>query len=122
MTDPQHPELTSPLARGAHAMVHMVPESMARGSWWWMVIRRGQPFNPTEQQLAGLMLRYWQVGFDQPDEPGMNRLLIGHDDRLILADVGSQAHLLRAYEKAFLCELVHSAHDRCREENRAAAG
>jgi hypothetical protein len=33
----------------------------------------------------------------------------------------SQAHLLRAYEKAFLCELVHSAHDRYREENRAAA-
>jgi hypothetical protein len=34
----------------------------------------------------------------------------------------NQAHLLRAYEKAFLCELVYSAHARYRAENRPAAG
>ena len=33
----------------------------------------------------------------------------------------NQAHLLRAYEKAFLRELVHSARDRYREETHAAA-
>ena len=33
----------------------------------------------------------------------------------------SQAHLLRAYEKAFLRELVDSARERCRAENHAAA-
>jgi hypothetical protein len=33
----------------------------------------------------------------------------------------SQAHLLRAYEKAFLQDLVHSARDRYRQETLAAA-
>ena len=33
----------------------------------------------------------------------------------------SQAHLLRAYEKAFLRELVQSARERYRAENQAAA-
>jgi hypothetical protein len=32
----------------------------------------------------------------------------------------NQAHLLRAYEKAFLRELVHSARDRYRQETHAA--
>jgi hypothetical protein len=32
----------------------------------------------------------------------------------------SQAHLLRAYEKAFLCDLVHSARARYRQEAAAS--
>ena len=34
----------------------------------------------------------------------------------------SQAHLLRSYEKGFLCELVHATRARCREESRPSAG
>lgn len=32
----------------------------------------------------------------------------------------NQAHLLRSYEKGFLCELVHATRARCREESRPA--
>ena len=40
------------------------------------------------------MLRQWQMSFVQPDEPGMGRLMLGHDDRLLLTDLHTQARML----------------------------
>jgi AraC-like DNA-binding protein len=47
-----------------------------------------------EQRIAGLLLRQWQVGFNQLREPVVGRLIVGHDDRLIHADPWTQVQLL----------------------------
>ncbi len=58
------------------------------------------------------------------DEPTFRHLKsIAADQDLVGTYVErNQAHLLRAYEKAFLRELVQSARDRYREETHATAG
>jgi AraC-like DNA-binding protein len=85
------------LSKGAgHALAAAVAESLPHKSWWWfMVTRRDPPFSAKEQHLAMLMLRHWQALFSQPDEPGMGRLLLGSDNRVIAADLNTRARLLQ---------------------------
>jgi AraC-like DNA-binding protein len=84
-------------SRGAgHVLYTAVAESFVHKSWWWLAVaRRETAFSPKEQQLAALMLRHWQALFSQPDEPGMSRLLLGSDDRLLAADLNTRARLLQ---------------------------
>ncbi len=92
-----------------HVMVHMSPESLPLRRWWLLLMaRRAKPFAPDEQQLASLMIQQWRARFNQIEEPGMGRLLIGHDDRLITADPWTQAMLLR--EPSALPTLLESMH------------
>ncbi len=84
-----------PLRRTAHLLVQVVPADADLQSWWCLCLgRRSGPFSRLEQQMAALLLRYWQIGFDHIAEDHMGRLLIGHDDRLIHADPISQMRLL----------------------------
>ncbi len=77
-----------------HAMMLVLPESGPTKRWWWLMLARKRPFTAKEVQLACLMLRYWQMRFDVVPHRDMWRLLLGDDDRLILADVATQARLL----------------------------
>ncbi len=63
-------------------------------SWWLILGRRGQEFSSIEQQEAGLLLKQWQVAFDQSREPAAGRVLLGHDNRLIQADPWTRAKFL----------------------------
>ncbi|MEX0776678.1 MAG: AraC family transcriptional regulator [Phycisphaeraceae bacterium] len=94
------------LGGDAHAIVVVVADAAMPKRWWWMILTRDQEFSALEQELACLMLRYWQMRYDLPAEPGMSRLLLGHDNRLILADLNTQARLLRQADllKAMLTE------------------
>jgi AraC-like DNA-binding protein len=85
------------LARGAgHVLCAAVAESFVHKTWWFLAVARRDPvFSPKEQHLAALMLRHWQALFSQPDEPGMGRLLLGSDNRLIAADLNTRALLLQ---------------------------
>jgi AraC-like DNA-binding protein len=87
-----------------HTLVVMQPESARKERWWWWLLgRRGRGFNEEEQSAAWLLLRQWQVAYHAADEPGMGRVLLGQDDRLILADVNTQLAALR--EPALLRDL-----------------
>jgi AraC-like DNA-binding protein len=91
-------EADTPLySRGAgHVLCAAVAESFVHKTWWWLTVARREPaFSPKEQHLAGLMLRHWQALFSQPDEPGMGRLLLGSDNRLLAADLNTRARLLQ---------------------------
>jgi AraC-like DNA-binding protein len=95
---PESAEADTPLlARGAgHVLFAAVAESFVHKTWWFLAVARREPaFNPKEQHLAALMLRHWQALFSQPDEPGMGRLLLGSDNRLIAADLNTRALLLQ---------------------------
>ncbi len=86
-------------------MVVMTPDSMGkRYWWWWLVARKGAAFNDTEQEIAKLMLSRWQVSFSRFAEPGMGRVLLGHDDRVVLVDLDTRIAALK--EPALLDELV----------------
>lgn len=56
------------------------------------------------------------------DAPTFRHLLSIAADRDVVGTYieRSQPHLLRAYEKAFLRDLVHSARERCQRETRPA--
>lgn len=83
------------ISRG-HAMTCLVPESLGKRRWWWMqVARESRPFSLIDRQVANLILRQWQARFNLVGEPGMGRLLLGHDNRLIHADPFCQTMLLR---------------------------
>ncbi len=88
---------TSPLLGDQHGLVAMLPESLPDGRWWWMALRRADgPYDQTERRRATLLLRWWQVAFNQAEEPDMGRLLIGQDDRLLLADLDTQSQALES--------------------------
>jgi len=81
----------SPLPAG-HAMVHLQLANAVEGRTWFLAIgRRSSSFTDREQKLGSLMLRSLQVQFDQCEEPGLGRILLGMDNRLIHADPGSEA-------------------------------
>lgn len=91
-----HGELGLPVRE--HLMVVMIPEKLP-DRWWWMLLGRDEAaFTPMEQNLATLMLRQLQTSFNQVTEPGMGRILLGHDDRLIHADPAAQVWLLQSPE------------------------
>jgi hypothetical protein len=88
------PDLNLPVRE--HLMTVMVPEALP-DRWWWMLLGRdSEAFTPTQQHLAMLLLRQVQTAFNQVSEPGMGRILLGHDDRLIHADPAAQVWLLQS--------------------------
>ncbi len=95
--EPGKSELASPLvASGAHALALALPESLTGKRYWWLLVTRKQhAFTQNEQQLLGLYLRHWMMRFAQPGEPGLRQLLLGHDQRLLLADLQTQMQLLQ---------------------------
>ena len=79
--------LASPLA-GESGLVAMVPESLAERRWWLLLLQRkvGR-FTDADARVADLWLRSWQVHCHQREPATLGRLILGHDRRLILADV-----------------------------------
>ena len=62
------------------------PEDLATGRWWLLVVaKREGEYGPTEAERLLVWLRAIQCEFVQPREPGLGRLLVGHDDRLLAA-------------------------------------
>lgn len=83
------------LLRQMHGLMVMAPESIHAGRWWWLLLgRSASPFSEEERQLAEILLRQWYVAFHHPPEPGMFRLLLGGDDRVLLADLGMQRRMV----------------------------
>jgi AraC-like DNA-binding protein len=77
------------------AMLHALPESLAEPRWWFFLLANNErPFTLLEQRIAGLLLRQWQAGSNQMQNPPAGCVLIGHDDRLIHADPWTQLLLL----------------------------
>lgn len=84
------------LGKFGHVMVHVLPEPHGQERTWWLVLaNRSRAWSETEQQVAGLLLRQWQVAFDQMQQPIVGRVLVGHDNRLIHADLWTQTLLLK---------------------------
>lgn len=78
-----------------HVMVHVLPESLSESrAWWFVMARQRQAFTQHEAKVAALLLRKWMVAFHQADATRTGRLILGHDDRLIHADVSLQFLLL----------------------------
>ncbi|MDX1681654.1 MAG: AraC family transcriptional regulator, partial [Phycisphaeraceae bacterium] len=78
-----------------HAMMHLTPASYAAGRWWWMMaIRKQKVFEPRLFRQAGLLLEHWQVRFHRTEEARMGRVILGEDQRIILADVGTRATVI----------------------------
>lgn len=78
-----------------HVMVHVLPESLSESrAWWFIMARQRQAFTPHEAKVAALLLRKWMIAFHQADATHTGRLILGHDDRLIHADVSLQFLLL----------------------------
>lgn len=101
---PGQADLAPARAKKHHTLVVMQPESSRDGQWWWWMLgRRGRAFSDEEQRVAMLLLRQWQVGYHAAYEPGMGRVLLGHNDQVILADLNTQLAALQ--EPALLQEL-----------------
>ena len=93
---PGGPGTGSPLAPGQHALMHMLAEPTGRPrSWWFLAARDGKPFEKSERDLARILLHQWQCGFATVSELDMGRLLLGHDHRVLLADLATQALAVR---------------------------
>lgn len=89
------PEERSTLCDSAHVMMVVAPESLIDQRWWWLLLaRRNEDFNEHEQRQAELIVRGWQTAFNRPDEADAGRMLVGHDNRLILADPQTSAVFL----------------------------
>lgn len=81
-------ELSHPMPTGeGHTMVIVVPHSLLDGTVWWLCAsRRDRPFGPDDERIGEALVRTWQAGFGERTEPAVQRLVIGHDDRLIASD------------------------------------
>ena len=96
-----------PLPAEAHAMTLVLPVSLASGRVWYVALGRSpEPFDESEQRRASLVLRQLNAGFDYVPEPGLGRLLMGADGRLIHADAITEQWL--EDEASALSELAQS--------------
>lgn len=85
----------SPLLKSGHGVVCMLPESINQDSWWWlMVTRDAKAFSAIEQEKAMHLLRRFESRFAMPYEIQLSRLIVGHDDRLIAADLNTKDRFL----------------------------
>jgi len=101
---PGHADLAPVRLKKHNTLIVMQPESARKDCWWWWMLgRRGRAFSEEEQRVATLLLRQWQVAYHAATEPGMGRVLLGHDDQVILADLNTQLAALQ--EPAILQEL-----------------
>jgi AraC-like DNA-binding protein len=64
-----------------------VPHNLPRRRWWWMLLAKRDAFTDRDAAVASLILRETEARFKRPDEPGLGRVLLGHDDRLLAADL-----------------------------------
>jgi len=79
-------------------LVAMQPESLIDQRWWLLILaRRNEPFQPPESRAVWVALRQWQAMFSATGEPNMGRLIVGHDNRLLAADVGTQQRMLSSF-------------------------
>lgn len=87
----QMPDLASATSR--HVGYVTFPDSAPTGPWWTIALSRPDgSFSAGELDAVQLLLRQWKSVFNRPTEPGMIRLLVGSDDRLVHADpTGQQA-------------------------------
>src|SRR5690606_3284371 len=53
-----------------------------------------RPFTRREERAAQLILQNWVTRFDQPAEAHLGRVLLGHDNRMLCADLQTRATLL----------------------------
>ncbi len=89
-------QASSLVASGSHAVALALPESITGKRFWWLLVtRRQSALTLTEQQMLSLYLRHWMMRFAQPSEPGLRQLLLGHDQRLLVADLQTQMQLLQ---------------------------
>lgn len=92
-----------------NALIAQVTEPHAPHRRWLLVLgRRGKTFTTMEQESALLLLRRWQCSFIAPGERGLRRMLLGHDDRLIVADLTTRSMLLE--HPQFISELAVQLH------------
>ena len=98
-----------PLSQFQHFMTLLIPDAAELGGSWCLLLGRdGSEFNRDERQVTALSLSCWQVAFDQVSEPGMGRMLIGHDYRLIHADPRTRLRILEHPEmQSQLLDLLH---------------
>ena len=86
---------STPLPPLPYTMVLMRAASFSNRLYWYLAAgRKSEKFNEIEQKTAALLLHSIQACFDTIVEPGMSRLLIGSDNRLIHADPGLTMQLL----------------------------
>lgn len=84
-----------PLPSALHALVQTLPASLDGERCWYLALgRRNKPFDDASQRHASLLLRLVQVQFDHMAEPGMGRVLLGRDYRLLHADPSSEARFI----------------------------
>ena len=98
------------LHKSGHAIVCTIPESIADGRYWWLMLARdgNTAFSTADQQKAQLLLRGWQASFCVPAEQDLGRLVVGNDNRLIAADLS--VHTLLLEQPQFLDELLTNLH------------
>jgi len=74
-----------------HTLALTLPELYPRKQWWWMLLgRRMMPFTSREREAAALVMRREFAFLNAPSEPGMGRIILGHDNRLLFADPATQ--------------------------------
>lgn len=92
---PGQPEHASLLGPRGFGLLAMIPDALPLGRWWWLLaVRRSEPFEPAEQKRAALWLRRLDHRFHDLREPGMIRLLIDHERRLVLGDLEVRLRIL----------------------------
>lgn len=91
-------------------MMVMVPESVDGKRWWWMMLSRdGDAFTQAEQKRAAVLVRQWHTLFNQINEGGLGKVLVGHDDRVIMVDPWSEQLFLSKPELLpSLLEVLHT--------------
>lgn len=105
VTSPEDRATDLDVIASSHAVIHLIPESFVnRSSWMLLLSRKDRPFSEDEISSTNLLLRHWQCLFLRPDEKNMGRLLLGHDDRLIGADLATQCRMLE--QPSMLSELI----------------
>ncbi len=99
---------------GGQALVAAASHSLQGRTWWWLsMARRRGGFTEAEQRLGEALVRKWRTRLCQPSEPGIGRLILGHDDRLIAADPWTDARLVT--EPALLEGLLRPFHAMVRQ-------
>ena len=58
--------------------------------WLWLMCRRGRGFVEADKQIAMLMVRRWQAQFSSAEIEPVGRVVLGHDDRVLAADLSTR--------------------------------
>lgn len=89
----------TPLPPGQNVLVVTQPASLSGSEVWYLALgRKRGGFDDADQQAAKMLLQLVQMGFDHVPEPGMGRLIMTNDGRVIHADP-SLERVLNEYAK-----------------------